>query len=73
MLQDPANHSSRIKDDQIRPYAALLAEIIRQINAQGAGIDATGVANEPPWFDAAQMVTAVKDLRAELDKRGLKR
>lgn len=73
MLQDPTNPSSRIKDDQIGPYAALLAEIIRQVNARGAGIDATGVANEPPWFDAAQMVVAVKDLRAELDRRGLKR
>ncbi len=73
MLQNPADHSSRIKDDQIGAYAALLAEIIRQVNARGAGIDATGVANEPPWFDAAQMVIAVKDLRAELDKRGLKR
>ncbi|MDQ2798338.1 MAG: hypothetical protein M3Y13_01695, partial [Armatimonadota bacterium] len=73
MLQNPADHSSRIKNDQIGAYAALLAEIIRQVNAQGAGLDATGVANEPPWFDAAQMVTAVKDLRVELDRRGLKR
>jgi len=73
MLQNPADHSSRIRNDQIGAYAALLAEIIRQVNAQGAGLDATGVANEPPWFDPAQMVTAVKDLRVELDKRGLRR
>jgi len=73
MLQNPADRSSRIKKDQIGPYAALLAEIIRQVNARGAGIDATGVANEPPWFDAAGMVTAVKDLRAELDKRELQK
>ena len=73
MLQDPADHSSRIRNDQIGAYAALLAEIIRQVNAQGAGLDATGVANEPPWFDPAQMVTAVKALRVELDKRGLRK
>ncbi len=73
MLQNPADHSSRIKDEQISAYAALLAEIIRQVNVRGAGLDATGVANEPPWFDTAQMVTVVKDLRAELDKRGLKK
>ena len=73
MLQNPADHSSRIRNDQIGAYAALLAEIIRQVNAQGAGMDATGIANEPPWFDAAQMVTAVQDLRVELDKRGLRR
>lgn len=73
MLQNPADHSSRIRPDQIGAYAALLAEIIRQVNARGAGLDATGVANEPPWFDAAQMVVAVKDLRAELDKRGLQK
>lgn len=73
MLQNPDDHSSRIRNDQIGAYAALLAEIIKQVNALGAGLDATGVANEPPWFDAAQMVTAVKDLRIELDKRGLKR
>lgn len=71
MLQNPADHSSRIKDDQIGAYAALLAEIIRQVNARGAGINATGVANEPPWFDPAQMTEAVKALRAALNARGL--
>lgn len=73
MLQNPADHSSRIRNDQIGAYAALLAEIMRQVNAQGAGLNATGIANEPPWFDAAQMVIAVKDLRIELDKRGLRK
>jgi O-glycosyl hydrolase len=59
MLQNPADHSSRIRNDQIGAYAALLATIIQQVNAQGAGLDATGIANEPPWFDATQMAEAV--------------
>ena len=74
MLSDPKDHSSRIRDDQIQPYAALLAEIIRRIKTEGGvTIDATGVANEPPWFGPAQMVVAVKDLRVELDNRGLQK
>lgn len=74
MLSDPKDHNSRIKNDQIGPYAALLAEIILRIQREGKfRLDATGVANEPPWFDAAQMVQAVKALRRELDLRGLSR
>ena len=74
MLSDPKDHSSRIRDDQISAYAALLAEIILRIRTQGGvTLDATGVANEPPWFGPPQMVLAVKDLRAELDRRGLQR
>ena len=74
MLSDSKSSSSRIRDDEIGDYAALLATIIEKIKSEaGVLLDATGVANEPPWFSPAQMVTAVKDLRAELDRRGLKK
>ncbi|MBV9851251.1 MAG: hypothetical protein JO250_16395 [Armatimonadetes bacterium] len=74
MLSDPQDHNSRIRDTEIGSYVTLIATLIQRLKAEhGVAIDATGIANEPPWFDPAQMVTAVKDLRAELDRRGLKR
>lgn len=72
MLQDPKDNHSRIKDSEIGAYVNLIATLIQRVKAKyGIVIDATGVANEPPWFDPAQMVQAVKSLRTELDRRGL--
>ena len=72
LLQNPANPSSLIRDDQIRAYAVLLATMIQQVKQEGnVALNATGIANEPPWFTPAQMVQAVIDLRQELNRRGL--
>ncbi len=74
MLSDPKDHNSRIKDTEIGPYVALIVTLIQRLKAEhGVAIDATGIANEPPWFSPIQMVAAVKALRNELDRHGLAR
>ena len=52
----------------------MLAEFIVRLKERGVSIDVTGVQNEPnvnEIFSAQQMVRIVKELRADLDKRGL--
>ena len=59
---------------QVSNYAAMLAEFIARLKERGVSIDVTGVQNEPnvnEIFSAQQMVRIVKELRADLDKRGL--
>jgi O-glycosyl hydrolase len=73
LREDPAKPDSPIKASAVGRYAALIAEFIQLLRDRyQVRIDATGVANEPPWFTPETMVATVRALRAELDKRGLK-
>lgn len=59
--------------DAIPAYAAKLAQFIREIrDERGVAIAVTGIANEPEGWSGEQLAQAVKCLRAELDRRGLK-
>ncbi len=63
-----------LKDSEVSNYAVMVAEFIAQLKKEGVIIDVTGVQNEPnvnEIFSADQLVEIVKQLRAELDKRGL--
>lgn len=74
MLEKPDDHNSPIKASETGHYAALIAEFIQRLRDQyKVQIDATGVANEPPWFTPETMTATVKALRMELDRRGLQR
>ena len=65
----------QFKAGQEENYAVLLADFIKQLkNETGVLLDVTGVQNEPndiERFSPAQLVAVVKDLRRELDARGL--
>ena len=61
-------------DAEVGNYAAMVAEFIARLKDEGVTINVTGVQNEPnvnEIFAADQMVRIVKELRANLDKRGL--
>ena len=74
LLEDPASTASPLKASATGRYAALIAEFIQLLrDKHRVQIDATGIANEPPWFTPQTMVQTVRALRAELDKRGLQR
>ena len=63
-----------LKESEVSNYAVMVAEFIAQLKKEGVAIDVTGVNNEPnvnEIFSASQMVAIVKQLRTELDKRGL--
>ena len=73
LREDPAKPDSPIKAGATQTYAALIAEFIQLLRDQyKVQINATGIANEPPWFTPQTMVATVRALRAELDRRGLK-
>ncbi|MBW3624276.1 MAG: hypothetical protein KY468_12790 [Armatimonadetes bacterium] len=62
-----------IRDEQIPPYAELLAGFIHTLKTKnGVRIDVTGIENEPENFTPEQMASAVAHLRAALDKKGLR-
>ncbi len=73
------SEGNNIKDDQVEPYAALIADFLAQLQKEtGITLGVTGIQNEPNnanngpgIFSAPQLVRAVKALRVELDKRGL--
>jgi len=74
MLEDPRNGDSHLKPSEVGPYAALMAGFFQDLRDRyGLTLQATGIANEPPWFTPATMTATVKALRAELDKRGFGR
>ncbi|HEX8202149.1 MAG TPA: hypothetical protein VF590_16860, partial [Isosphaeraceae bacterium] len=51
MLEDPEKVDSPIKASEVGNYAALLADFIARLRDDHAvRVDATGIANEPPWF-----------------------
>ena len=63
-----------LKESEVGNYAIMVAEFIAQLKQAGVAIDVTGVQNEPnvnEIFSAEQLVEIVKQLRAELDQRGL--
>ncbi len=71
LLLAPARGQAEPTDD-LRAYAAKLAQFILDVrNERGIVISATGIANEPQDWTPAEVVTAVKALRAALDRRGL--
>ncbi len=71
LLLAPARGESEPTDD-LDAYAAKLAQFILDVkNERGVVINATGVANEPQNWTPAEITTAVKDLRTELNNRGL--
>jgi len=73
MLEDPARPTSLIKPAATGRYAGLIAEFIRLLRDRyKVQINATGIANEPPWFTPQSMVQTVRALRTELDRRGLR-
>jgi hypothetical protein len=58
--------------DNLDTYAAKLAQFILDVkNERGIVINVTGVANEPQNWTPAEITSAVKYLRTELDNRGL--
>ncbi len=72
-----ASEHGYIYDAEIKNYAALLANFIRQIKQEtGIKINVTGVLNEPNdkplKLSDAQWPLMIKTLRRELDHRGLK-
>ncbi len=72
MLTKPEDGNSLIKDEEVGTYVAQIAILIQRLRDEHhTVIDATGIGNEPPWFTPAQMATAVRLLRGELDQRGL--
>jgi len=71
LLLAPARGESAPKEP-MSEYAAKLAEVILRIkNAWNIQINATGLGNEPQGWQTNQISDGVKDLRAELVKRGL--
>ncbi len=66
-----------LRQSQVDAYADLVADFIARLGVQtGVRIDVTGIHNEPNdtfRFTPAQIVQAVKRLRADLDARGLAR
>ena len=61
-------------ESQVNAYAEMVADFIADLQKRGVSIDVTGVQNEPninELFSPAQLVAIVKQLRAQLDKRGL--
>lgn len=72
MLEDPANGDSHVKASEVGNYAVLMADFFESLQTRyGLTLQATGIGNEPPWFTPQTMAATVKDLRTELDKRGL--
>ena len=67
----------RLKEEATEAFADLVAEAIDRLRREdGVRIDVTGVRNEPNdtvRMSPGQIVRAVKRLRRELDRRGLKR
>ena len=66
-----------LKSAEAENYAVLVADFIDRLRREtGVAIDVTGVRNEPNdtfRLTPAQIVTVVKRLRVELDRRGLRR
>jgi len=71
-----ADGQTYIRDDQIPRWMTMLAGFIgRMRDRYGVSISATGIVNEPGQekkYSVTQMARAVKDLRADLDARGLR-
>jgi len=73
------SEGNNIKDSEVENYAVLLADFIAQLRKDSnITLQATGIQNEPNnanngpgVFSPPQLVRAVKQLRLELDKRGL--
>ncbi|MBW4557542.1 MAG: hypothetical protein KME59_16695 [Trichormus sp. ATA11-4-KO1] len=73
----PSSGRGYIRDSQVKNYAALLADFIYKVKQEnGVTIHATGVLNEPNdrpiKFSDEQWPVIIKNLRKELDNRGLK-
>lgn len=73
----PSSGRGYIQNSQIKNYAALLANVIYKVkNENGIKIHATGILNEPNdrpiKFSDEQWPIIIKNLRKELDNRGLK-
>jgi len=74
LREDPSKPDSLLKTSETGRFAGLIAEFIQTLrDTHHVQIDATGVANEPPWFTPQTMAETVRALRAALDRRGLKR
>lgn len=74
LREDPSKPNSLLKASETNHFAGLIAEFIQLLRDKyKIHIDATGVANEPPWFTPQTMADTVKALRVDLDRRGLQR
>ena len=70
-----ADGKAPLREEEVSNYAVMVADFIERLKKEGGvQIDVTGVQNEPnvnELFSEAQIVSIVKQLRSELDKRGL--
>ncbi|RYX83818.1 hypothetical protein EON83_12785 [bacterium] len=70
-----ADGKAPLKEEEVANYAVMVADFIERLKKEtGVEIDVTGIQNEPnvnEIFSEAQLVSIVKQLRSELDKRGL--
>ncbi|MCD6681940.1 MAG: hypothetical protein LT102_15055 [Burkholderiaceae bacterium] len=58
--------------ESMMDYVARIAQFIQDVKEErGVAIQVTGIANEPAGFSPAQLAEAVRELRRELDQRGL--